>query len=152
MHSFSWDDGVLFPGMSFFFSSERKLLQLKGKKIGWIFYLSLLQDNIYFPTIYMKTLMHQSTNRTASHHHKNTAMHTNLHKGCYSLCFGWGFRCNVQISKSHNVLFACKPSTLCCSFVIQSARSNLTYLSSNPGRFPPRHRQPPPPSSVNQSR
>lgn len=44
-----------------------------------------------------------------------------------------------------------KSPTLLCSFVIQRARSNLTYLSSNPGRFPPHHRQPPPPSSVNQS-
>lgn len=49
-------------------------------------------------------------------------------KTWYSPCFGWG--CTLAVM--HRSL----PLVLLCSFVIHSARSNLTYLFSNPGRFP----------------
>lgn len=77
-------------------------------------------------------------------------------KAWYSPCFGFGGLRSLSLW--------CAELCLSC-FVPKSQRHSLAaaswsgvqeatwrYLSSNPGRFPPRHWKPPPPSSVNQSR
>lgn len=95
-----------------------------------------------------------ATHRTASYHH---TQHQHAHNFAKSLLLTvrwvrFALSEPVMCRSLSLLLCANEPRTLTRSFVIQSARSNLTYLSSNPGRFPPRHRMPPPPSLVNQSR
>lgn len=134
--------------------SQRKLLQLEGANTNRV---EPPMSSYYILTFMPPSFKKQNWDIPMHKHTENCQLSS--HKQCRAvkyakslvLTVSW-VRFALSEPMTCRSLCAYEPPTRSCSFVIQSARSNLTYLSSNPGRFPTCHRTPPPPSSVNQGR